>query len=936
MCTLRIYLKRIAFLLGAMLVSVTTSAWAQLAPDLRAVVPADAAPESMSQLFAKLGAGEKTISVPGAAWLQLQFSEVHLGPDGVLTITDASGEYQTFSQAQIDAWGGMSATFNGSELRVSLRQGATEPVSARIKDIIIGLPASAVSGGEFVTPHPLRNLLGPDIKRFISAPDDLRGLWKQDAVQCAAVNTSNDSGTICGANDDRVASDDPRVGRIRPGGATGWLMDGGRLVTAGHANLGAPSVPQTLEFNVPTSQADGTPVAPPVRDQYRVIAASVVSENTGVGNDWAVFEVLPNTQSGLMPAAAQGATFQVSNTDNPAQVRVTGYGVDGPPPSFGSGPNDNKPRAPRNAQSQIQQTHAGPLIINYRYPWGTAYLGFEVDIQHGNSGGPVIDEVSNSAIGIVTHGGCGLTGGYNKGTSFRNAALWTAVNTATEAGYPITEDWRLAPTLVQSSNPSRAKDLLVVAKEDNKLCRWSSDNSGRRWEPSECFGEKIVSAPAMIESRELWLEDVESTYQDLVEHFPLRVVARSAHSLLAYELDSESYWWDGFVTSGAGLYAPALLDGNIIWDDSEVIKGTHKHVELVTQEGSNGLAHYSRDPRYAWPPKPWQFEQSFAPNAISAPALIKSSFQETSRAPIRNYELVVREIVDGASRLCHWYRPNQWWDSGGPWQKSQCFANQISSPPAMIQSDYKQPAATHGNFEVVVRRTINGESKLYHYWRDNSGDPYRWKGPTASFGENVTSAPAFIQSTYREPGARHGNFEVLTWETKDGKSQLCRYWRDNSDPSQKGSLQWKRDPTSCFAGRDDAAEPINNLVAFADNQLGYLYIPGETQGCPELSKGQVYAGKFRFNATLSNISGHTLTDLGMEIAELTDKNWLLTPDAQLLGAGDWLAMPFADGYADHELGPRETMSTSFTICVKTQKPFRFFVNVTGIPLINGK
>src|SRR5262249_37506013 len=98
-------LNNIARLLGVALVGLTTStlqrpAWGQPAPVLRAVVSADAAPEAMSQLFAELGSGERTISVPGAAWLQLQFSEVRLGPAGVLTIIDASGESQRFSQVQ--------------------------------------------------------------------------------------------------------------------------------------------------------------------------------------------------------------------------------------------------------------------------------------------------------------------------------------------------------------------------------------------------------------------------------------------------------------------------------------------------------------------------------------------------------------------------------------------------------------------------------------------------------------------------------------------------------------------------------------------------------------------------------------------------------------------------------------------------------------------
>ncbi|HLK97072.1 MAG TPA: FG-GAP-like repeat-containing protein, partial [Hymenobacter sp.] len=352
------------------------------------------------------------VSIPGAAWLQLQFSEVNLGPNGVLIITDASGQSQTFSQAQIYAWRGLSVVFNGSELRVSLRpgKGATTSISAKIKDIIIGLPASAVSGAEVVTPQPLRNLLGSDIKRFIS--DDLRERRGNPATE-----------SICGAADNRVASANPRVGRIMPIGCTGWLVEGGIFLTAGHCI--SPNT-QTVQFNVPASQADGTPVAPPVQNQYRVIAESINSQYTRggpVGNDWAVFRVLPNTQTGLMPAAAQGATFQLSNTANPAQVRVTGYGVDGPAPRFG------EDRAPRNAQNQTQQTHVGTLFENTGGP-ALGVLRYNADTQPANSGSPVIVEGGNTAIGIHTDRGCTANGGTNAGTSFRNVGLWTAINNA--------------------------------------------------------------------------------------------------------------------------------------------------------------------------------------------------------------------------------------------------------------------------------------------------------------------------------------------------------------------------------------------------------------------------------------------------------------------------------------------------------------------------
>ncbi len=378
-------------------------ALAQPAPVPRAIIPASEAPEAMSALFKRLVGGKQAIAIPGAAWLQLQLAEVQLGPDGVLKITSASGDSQSFSQAEIEAWGGLTAIFNGSTVRVTLTPGpgATAPVSAKVDNIIIGLPASD-GGTEAIVPAPLRNLLG-DIERFI--PDDVRRP-PTEGVEA-----------ICGPSDDRVASSNLRAGRIMPIGCTGWLIDGGTLLTAGHC---AQTTAQTVEFNVPGSQTNGTTVSPPVRDQYRIIASSMVSQNTGVGNDWAVFRVLPNTETGLMPAVAQGATFQVSNTDNPAQVRITGYGVDGPAPNFGNPP-------PLNAQNQTQQTHSGALSQNTGGPT-SGVLRYNPDTQGGNSGSPVIVEGGNVTIGIHTNGGCTAAGGTNAGTSFRNAALWAAVS----------------------------------------------------------------------------------------------------------------------------------------------------------------------------------------------------------------------------------------------------------------------------------------------------------------------------------------------------------------------------------------------------------------------------------------------------------------------------------------------------------------------------
>ena len=283
----------------------------------------------MGAMFATLAPGETPITVEGAQWLQLRFADFDLGAGGTLTIAAPDGESQTFTQGQLEQWQGLSAVFNGSALTVTLTPGEQAPgqpapAAASIAEVVIGLPAGGARGAEPAIPESIRRLLGDDPGRFI--PDDTQGAVPSEAPQTRAQ---------CGPNDDRVASNHPLIGRIMPIGCTGWLVNGGEFLTAGHC-ISAGT--QTVEFNVPTSQANGTTVAPAVRDQYPVIAGSIVSANTGVGNDWAMFRVAPNTQTGLMPRAVQGGAFTLSNTLDPGTVRIPATASMSAPPTRRSGP----------------------------------------------------------------------------------------------------------------------------------------------------------------------------------------------------------------------------------------------------------------------------------------------------------------------------------------------------------------------------------------------------------------------------------------------------------------------------------------------------------------------------------------------------------------------------------------------------------------------
>jgi hypothetical protein len=160
-----------------------------------------------------------------------------------------------------------------------------------------------------------------------------------------------------------------------------------------------------VEFNVPPSLPGGTIQHPGPEDQYSVDVTTKIFTNGGVGNDWGVFEVFPNSITNLMPKEAQGAYWPLVQNLGPDSIRITGYGVD------------------VGTANQTQQTHIGPNAGSS----GTT-MRYVTDTEGGNSGSPVIDGLLNVAVGVHTHGGCTSSGGNNNGTSTFHTAFWAAVD----------------------------------------------------------------------------------------------------------------------------------------------------------------------------------------------------------------------------------------------------------------------------------------------------------------------------------------------------------------------------------------------------------------------------------------------------------------------------------------------------------------------------
>jgi hypothetical protein len=272
------------------------------------------------------------VSVPTAPWMRLYFSEVELSGDpdngsgSILRITsllDADAQVQNANH--VEQWQKSSCYLNGDELLVEV---VSQPNTGPNRVVLKYLDAGMVGG-----------------------PD-----------------------TICGPTDDRILSQDKRAARLLPIGCTGWMIDDCKscFLTAGHCST---SSLQTVQFNVPLSNSNGSLVNPPATEQYAVDVSSKLNNGgQGIGNDWGYFGVFPNSNTGLRPFERQLARYHLSvpPTFNASElIRITGYGPIRAPRTRCSRPTTAPGRrspAPRSstARTPPAETRVPPWSMSQR------------------------------------------------------------------------------------------------------------------------------------------------------------------------------------------------------------------------------------------------------------------------------------------------------------------------------------------------------------------------------------------------------------------------------------------------------------------------------------------------------------------------------------------------------------------------------------------
>ncbi len=316
----------------------------------------------------------------GTPWMRLFFSKIQLGKGSYLRLVSLrDGDVQTMEMHHVEQWQSSSAFFNGNVVLVEI----------------------------------------------VAGPGTNKNYVEIDKVMAGDNQPGQQPDTICGTTDDRVPSSHPASGRIDPIGCSGWIINVPATGTDKlHLSAGHCFSSGVLEFDVPGSGANCSLVHPPASKQFAIDAASSMSVNGGVGNDYWVYRCFANSTTGLTTYQTQAAAFNLAAAipGVSTTLRNYGYGLDGTNTNGGAAGSSCSCPGVNGQRNQTQQTHTGPLN-------GTSGNSIQhgIDTCGGNSGSVLLNNGTGEAVAIHTHGGCSTGGGSNSGTAITHPGLQAAI-----------------------------------------------------------------------------------------------------------------------------------------------------------------------------------------------------------------------------------------------------------------------------------------------------------------------------------------------------------------------------------------------------------------------------------------------------------------------------------------------------------------------------
>ena len=219
----------------------------------------------------------------------------------------------------------------------------------------------------------------------------------------------------CGPIDNRIIFNDTRIAR---GVSTSTDITDNRRCSIQALSNGAFAMSghcqdffdngSMIEFNVPISNTNGDPNPSSTNDQYPMNLSSMNCRDVG-REDFCIFGVSPNANTGLLPAIAQDDFLRVTELapNLGSQITIRGYGTDD------------------GSNNRVLQTHTGPNEGR-----DGDQITYKTDTTNGNSGSPILRAGNlQYSYGIHNNGGCNTDGtGANRGLSYNNSNLSDALN----------------------------------------------------------------------------------------------------------------------------------------------------------------------------------------------------------------------------------------------------------------------------------------------------------------------------------------------------------------------------------------------------------------------------------------------------------------------------------------------------------------------------
>ena len=250
------------------------------------------------------------------------------------------------------------------------------------------------------------------------------------------------------------------------------------------------------------------------------------------------------------------------------------------------------------------------------------------------------------------------------------------------------------------------------------------------------------------------------------------------------------------------------------------------------------------------------------------------------------------------------------------------------SAPVRVNDD----ATTNDQWQPALAVTPDG-TRLFVGFYDRRLDPTNnlidtfgaigsISGATVAFGSNfrvtdqsfpvVRGQDPVVNSTYM------GDYDQAVAD-----NDFFYYtWGDNRLPNPNFPAH-AHQPDVRFTKIPVQFQNVNALVAF-NPIVESFRTTLDTTGCPAS-----FAGKFSFDAKLTNITGSSLASLVTQVATLTGDNLLQNADGGPGGVGAKLTVPKKDDFSDGVLSSGEFVDVPFVICLNQIQPFDFFVDVLG-------